>query len=204
MAFCQAQKLPDCYTRTSLSRKKSTAAKLGFLSPRKTRYSFRTAEAILIEDPPAQFRTLQSWISVRSDELIEHLGRNFILFLGERLTSSTRFATDQLPDWFLGFDIYDCAMRRFFSAERRDTLLSELHLFSVPRISTGHFSMIQVLKILEESHSAFGPSKVEGLYLRRDSAGWLQQRAKVVRAEFTQGIIDDWSRRAVTRNRVVQ
>ena len=32
------------------------------------------------QDPPAQFRTLQSWISVRSDQLIEHLGRNFILF----------------------------------------------------------------------------------------------------------------------------
>jgi len=73
-----------------------------------------------------------------------------------------------------------------------------------PQIAAGHFSMGEVKSLVQKSHSAFGPPSVEGLYLRRESAGWLEQRAKCVRPEFTQAISDHWSSRPLSRNRILR
>jgi hypothetical protein len=45
---------------------------------------------------------------------------------------------------------------------------------------------------------------MEGLYLRRDSALWLEQRAKLVRPEFLQSIEEHWSAVPLRKNRLAR
>jgi hypothetical protein len=152
---------------------------------------------------PAQFQPLHAWLGSRSDQLLQALGQDFILF-GEWCYAVHSIRYESLPDWFIGFDLYDRVNRRFFSGVRRNELLAELHIVPAPRIATGHFSMGEVKSLVQKSHSAFGPPSVEGLYLRRESAGWLEERAKCVRPEFMQAISDHWSSRPLSRNRILR
>lgn len=156
-----------------------------------------------IERPaPVQFQPLWNWLGSRSDELINGLGHNLVLY-GEWCYAVHSIRYDRLPDWFVGFDIYDRTQDAYFAADRRNDLLSTLSLHSVPRVAKGHFVLPQVVQLLEHSESAFGSSKIEGLYLRRETRGWLEQRVKIVRSEFTQSITSHWSRSPISRNALV-
>lgn len=150
---------------------------------------------------PAQFQPLNSWLGSRSDQLLQALGQKFILF-GEWCYAVHSIHYDNLPDWFIGFDIYDRVNRKFFSADRRDKLLRKLHISAAPRVAAGYFSIGEVTKLVEKTPSAFGPASVEGLYFRRESDGWLEQRAKCVRPEFMGAISDHWSSRPLSRNHI--
>ena len=153
-----------------------------------------------IEKPaPVQFQPLWNWLNIRSEQLITRLGQDLILF-GEWCYAVHSIRYERLPDWFIGFDIYDRSRGAFLASDRRDDLLSSLHLYSVPRIAKAHFSMPGLVRLLENSRSAFGSAKVEGLYLRRESQGWLEQRAKIVRPEFTQAISEHWTNRPLSKN----
>lgn len=155
-----------------------------------------------IEHPaPVQFQPLWNWLNARSSQLVSALGQNFILF-GEWCYAVHSIHYDKLPDWFIGFDVYDRTADRFYSSDRRDHFFSTLNLFSVPRVGKGHYSMPQLVRILNEQPSSFGAPEVEGLYIRRESNGWLEERVKIVRAEFTQSIDVHWSRRPMTRNAI--
>jgi hypothetical protein len=152
----------------------------------------------IVERPaPVQFQPLWNWLGSRSDELITALGQNLILF-GEWCYAVHSIRYDRLPDWFIGFDIYDRATGAYFAADRRNEMLSTLNLYSVPRIAKGHFSLLQVTKLLEDSELAFGSSKIEVLYPRQEGRGWLEQRVKIVQSEFTQSITSHWSSRPLS------
>jgi len=165
--------------------------------------SVQNRGAFVERSAPVQFQPLWNWLGSRSNELITGLGQNLILY-GEWCYAVHSIRYDCLPDWFIGFDIYDRAVGAYFTADRRDKMLSALNLYSVPRIAKGHFSLSQVMKLLEDSASAFGSSKIEGLYLRREAQGWLEQRVKIVQSEFIQSITSHWSSRPLSRIALVR
>lgn len=182
---------------------KVDGANLGISVSEENKLVVQNRGAFIERPAPVQFQPLWGWLQTRSDELISTLGQNFILF-GEWCYAVHSIRYDQLPDWFIGFDVYDRNAKKFYSSDRRDSILRSLHLFSVPRIAKGHYSISQMVEFIEERHSSFGASKIEGLYLRRESKDWLQQRVKIVRAEFAQSIDAHWSRRQLNRNAIGQ
>jgi hypothetical protein len=52
--------------------------------------------------------------------------------------------------------------------------------------------------------SRFGTGPLEGVIVRRESAKFLEQRAKLVRPDFTQAITDHWRSRRIEWNVVKQ
>lgn len=108
---------------------------------------------------------------------------------------------DALPDWLLGFDVYDRRQGRFWSVDRRDALLAELGLTPVPEVARGRFDE-EALVEMAEGPSAVGREPREGIYVRREVDGWLAQRAKLVRPSFVQAIDEHWSRRPLDCNRL--
>jgi len=107
----------------------------------------------------------------------------------------------RLPDWFLGFDVYDRSVEKFWDTARRDVLLATLRLHPAPRVASGHFT-IDALERLLSNPSSVGDSVIEGLIIRRESEGFTTARAKLVRAEFSQAIDEHWSRGPLRRNRL--
>jgi ATP-dependent RNA circularization protein (DNA/RNA ligase family) len=144
-----------------------------------------------------QFSPLWRWLAPRESLLMNALWPDLMLF-GEWCVAVHSVEYDRLPDWFLGFDIYDRSQSRFWGTERRDALLTELGLHSVPRLATGRFTPEDLASILDGSRVGSGP--MEGLVIRQESDGWTTGRAKLVRATFAQSIEEHWSRGPLRRN----
>jgi ATP-dependent RNA circularization protein (DNA/RNA ligase family) len=146
-----------------------------------------------------QWKKLGEWLALHTDTLFEHLSDRYILF-GEWCYAQHSIFYDRLPDWFLAFDIYDREVRRFLASVRRDQLVDEMHLFTVPAIARGRFTYPEIEKLL--AHSKLTDQPAEGIYLRIDHGDWLEQRAKLVRPAFIQAVEQHWSCSAIRPNRL--
>lgn len=146
-----------------------------------------------------QWNLLWPWLSERRAALEDGL-RGGLMLYGEWCYARHTVPYDALPDWFLGFDIFEIASGRFWLVDRRNVWLNERGLVSVPEVKRGRFQLKQVPGLL--AASVVGHIPMEGIYLRREQDGWLQARAKVVSTAFKQQIEEHWTRRPVTPNQL--
>lgn len=147
-----------------------------------------------------QWKKLGEWVTKRQDHLFDVLLDKYILF-GEWCYATHSVYYDKLPDYFIGFDIYDKENLEFFSVERRNVFLEEMKIPIVHQCAKGQYS----LKDLDSfwSKSYYGDSLCEGIYIRWDEGDWLKRRAKLVRYEFKQNIIEHWTRRKLKVNKIL-
>jgi ATP-dependent RNA circularization protein (DNA/RNA ligase family) len=129
------------------------------------------------------------------------LGANLILF-GEWCAAQHSLHYERLPDWFLVFDVFDRESGRFWSTRRRDEWAAGHGLASVQRLFKGHVTPAKLKAMVEEHPSSYRNGPLEGIVIRRESREWLEGRAKIVRASFTQAITDHWSRGTLVWNQI--
>jgi hypothetical protein len=146
-----------------------------------------------------QWKKLPEWLESRIDNLFDKLGDRYILF-GEWCYAQHSVFYDALPDWFLGFDVYDKKKDKFVSYVKRKALCQDLQLFEVPFLKRSHFSLDGLNDML--SDSVLGSSQAEGIYIRYDEGDWFGNRAKIVRPEFIQAQETHWSSRGIRTNRL--
>ncbi len=146
-----------------------------------------------------QFQALWPWLAQHHGSLQEALKHNLVLF-GEWCYAVHSVRYRYLPDFFIGFDIYDRHQRKFWSVARRNEWARPLDIFTAPAIGSGKYTLGDLESLLLPLHSNFGDQLAEGLYLRRDQGDWLQNRAKLVRSEFVQSIGQHWSARRIEQN----
>lgn len=144
-----------------------------------------------------QWKKLEEWLSPRTKSLFSLITDRYILF-GEWCYAQHSVFYEQLPDWFLGFDLFDKSKDRFLACDVRDDLFVRMGINGVPLIAKGQFSLEGLVELL--SKSRFGNESAEGLYLRFDEDGWLGQRAKLVDSRFIQAIELHWSRAPLRLN----
>ncbi|MEO8768276.1 MAG: RNA ligase family protein [Nitrosospira sp.] len=146
-----------------------------------------------------QWKKLGEWLLPRTDLLFKQLTDRYILF-GEWCYAQHSVFYDRLPDWFLGFDIYDKQSGHFLSSSCRDGFCRKMHIAQAPVIARGRFTFPELKKLLFQSK--FTDLPAEGLYLRFDQNEWLAQRTKLVRSAFIQSVEQHWSRSAIKPNRL--
>ena len=153
--------------------------------------------------PPftGQFAQLGKWMDMHQDRLFDALTESLIVF-GEWCAARHSLNYDRLPDWWLMFDMYDRDAKRFWSTARRNELAAELEISAVPCLYQGRGTMAQLQDWEFGKTSRFRQGDAEGLILRREDTAWLQQRAKLVRPNFTQAITQHWRNRMVVWNRI--
>lgn len=178
---------------------KVDGANLGISFDPKGNLRVQNRGAYLHPPESGQWKKLDGWLVSRLDRLFEYLSDQFILF-GEWCYAQHSVFYDCLPDWFLGFDIYDKRSGRFFSSERRDALLRKMRIAQVPIIARGQFAYPEIQKFLSTSKLSNQP--MEGIYLRFDQNDWLAQRAKLVRPAFIQALDQHWSHSSIRPNRL--
>lgn len=100
------------------------------------------------------------------------------------------FYYNNLPDYFIAFDVFDAQEQKFFSVRRRNELLQATDLAIVPQIGHGQFNTDNLLAM--EFISNYGDEMCEGIHLRCDSEDWLRYRAKIIRPDFSQSIETHW------------
>lgn len=153
--------------------------------------------------PPfgGQFSRLPSWLAHHEEAFIKHLPKHLILF-GEWCAAKHSLDYDKLPDWFLGFDVYDRTTGKFWSTKRRNELLEQLELAAVPKVFQGHSDLQELKNMVLQYPSAYRPNSLEGVVIRKENDDWLESRAKLVHPEFTQAIGEHWRRAALHWNQV--
>lgn len=154
---------------------------------------------VLAPGAQPQFQAVWMWLARRRAELHAALGLQLVLF-GEWCFAVHSVKYTGLPDWFLAFDIYSREARRYWSSDRREEFNRKWGLHGTPILGRGRYSLKDLQSLLAKSSSRFGGAPVEGLYLRQEAGGWLEQRAKLVRAEFVQSIDAHWSARPIQKN----
>ena len=152
-----------------------------------------------------QFLRLPAWLAMHGDTLraalAQHADAGLILF-GEWCAAKHSLDYDQLPDWFLLFDVYERATGHFWSSARRNTLASHCRLATVPTLQQGRSTLVELENLLHTCPSRYRPGTLEGVVIRKENADWCNARAKLVRPDFTQTITEHWSRRRLEWNRL--
>jgi ATP-dependent RNA circularization protein (DNA/RNA ligase family) len=148
-----------------------------------------------------QFSRLPAWLAEHGEPIAAALSPALMLF-GEWCAARHSLDYSSLPDWFLLFDVYDRQAGKFWSSVRRNALAENLGLCSVPELRRGHQTLPLLKTRLQSDYSRFRSGPLEGIIIRQDSADWCQNRAKLVRQDFTQTISEHWRRRQIEWNRL--
>ncbi|EIJ43248.1 ATP-dependent DNA ligase [Beggiatoa alba B18LD] len=145
-----------------------------------------------------QFRKLKQWLAQHHYDLVNTLTHNLILF-GEWCAACHSVYYEQLPDWFLVFDVYDYYTHQFWSTTRRNELVKTLNLNHVSCLFKGKITEQELKKLLDKQ-SCYSYHKREGLIIRQESEHWLNMRAKLVAPNFIQQIDEHWTKKNIIWN----
>lgn len=135
-----------------------------------------------------QYHRMFNWWWERRDAAWELLGPTRIIY-GEWLYAKHTLKYEALPDYFLGFDVFEREHPQspdghFWSHDRRDELFAQLGIHRVPSVADTEFPDLDRLLALAAGPSDLGCPEKEGLYVRLEEDGRLTMRAKHVRPEF--------------------
>ena len=146
-----------------------------------------------------QWKPLEKWIICHETRIFDVLTDKYILF-GEWCYAKHSIYYKELPDWFIGFVIYDIEKKRFLSVQKRNIFLERMEVKIVPLLGQGTYNWNELMEFFGKSQ--YGDENCEGIYIRQDEGEYLKYRAKMVRREFRQNITGHWSRGKMQCNRV--
>jgi len=148
-----------------------------------------------------QFHLLKSWANRRRAELWTLLGSRYLMY-GEWLYARHTTFYDELPHYFLEFDLLDRDTGDFLSTPRRRGLLAGSPVWSAPVLHEGPLRTLEGL-LGRSRYSSSAP--MEGLYIKWEEDGRVLGRYKYIRESFLQAVAEaegDWTERAIERNRL--
>lgn len=151
--------------------------------------------------PPleGQWKLLDGWMKKYENRMFDVLADEYILF-GEWCYATHSIYYDSLPDWFVGFDILEKKSNRFLNVPKRNLMMNQIGISTVPLLGKGAFTLEQLKQFFGKSR--FGNEECEGIYLRQDGVDYLNYRAKIVRDDFRQNIDIHWSKKRMTYNKI--
>jgi hypothetical protein len=148
-----------------------------------------------------QFDLFKRWANHHRDALYHILGSRCILY-GEWLYARHTIPYDQLPHYFLEFDILDRESGEFLTTPARHKLLAGSPVVSVPVLYQG--SPGEVGQYIGRSRVS-STEIMEGLYLKQEDGSRVIARYKYVRGSFLQTVADSgshWADRPIEPNRL--
>ena len=145
-----------------------------------------------------QWKKLPDWLIKYEDNIFDVITNEYILF-GEWCYMKHSVYYDNLPDWFVGFDIFDIRKEKFLSVNRRNEMFTKMGIIPVPQLGKGKYSIEELSKFLKISK--YGKELCKGIYIL-DNKEYLEYRAKMVRNEFRQNIGEHWSKGILQCNKL--
>jgi hypothetical protein len=146
-----------------------------------------------------QFDLFKRWASHHAGWLWERLGSRYVMY-GEWLYARHTIPYDQLPHYFLEFDVLERETGVFLSTERRGAMLGGGPVVSVPVLGTA----LPLEQYIGRS-TASSVETMEGLYIKHEADGQVLGRYKYVRAGFLQAVADSgehWMDRPIEANQL--
>lgn len=178
-----------------------------------------------------QFTLFKRWAHHHAAAFHKVLEERYVLY-GEWLYARHTIFYDRLPHYFLEFDVLDRSSGEFLSTSRRRALLRGLPLVPVPVLAEGRQdrpeSIVELIGLsrfigpdhlvaLRESCVQLGldpegalaetdrSGRMEGLYVKVEEAGVVQERYKFVRPSFFTAVLESgshWLERPLVPNQL--
>lgn len=178
---------------------KIDGANLGIFFTANGEIRLQNRGSYLMKPFEGQWKSLNNWINCHEEKIFDVLMDEFILY-GEWCYAKHSVYYDNLPDWFIGFDIFAIKKRRFLSVQQRNFMLNQMNVKIVPELGFGTYNVCDLSTFFKKSK--YGKDYCEGIYIRQDEDGYLKYRAKMVRKEFKQNIVEHWSKGRLQCNKV--
>lgn len=179
-----------------------------------------------------QFALFKTWAATHKNALWDLLGSRYLVF-GEWLYAKHTIYYDNLPHYFLEFDIYDRQEKTFLDTPTRHHMLKGSPIISVPVLWQGQGSKLDIKELVTEStyksnrwkqdlldrahehrldsaqtlKQTDPSSQSEGLYIKVERDGATTGRLKWIRPSFLTAVIDSgshWLDRPILPNRLAQ
>ena len=148
----------------------------------------------------SQFKLIDKWIHDHTQDLYNILDQNTILF-GEWLYAKHSISYNNLPDYFLAFDLYNKKEDVFYSRKILEEKLENTTINMVRIMYEGMVTKPQLIKLIEEK-SIYTNGRVEGVYMKVFESDYVKYRAKLVRNDFICGS-EHWSKHNVEKNKLI-
>lgn len=179
------------------------------------------------------YNLMKQWANFNRDLFYNALGSRYIMY-GEWMYAKHTVFYDALPDYFMEFDIFDRERQVFLDTPSRKKITEKIGIISsVPVLAEGVFrskekilsylgnsnyiteNHIEVLKKLAERQNLdverqvreTDPSMLmEGLYIKVEQNGVVEERVKYVRASFLQCVNEaksHWQTRPIIPNQLL-
>ena len=149
-----------------------------------------------------QFEPIWDWGYKRLHQLSDILQDRYIVF-GEWCYAEHSIHYTRLPDWFIGFDVYDRMERMFLPVVNRNRFFDLCNITPVPLLGEKKLSKTDIIRLVNNEQSRLGGGLLEGVYIRLESKNMLVARAKVVRKDFIQDIGEHWSKKRLVKNELI-
>jgi ATP-dependent RNA circularization protein (DNA/RNA ligase family) len=169
-----------------------------------------------------QFNLFKTWANQNIEYLFDILQDKYLLF-GEWCYAKHHIFYDNLPHYFLAFDLYDKKEEKFLSNHRFKEVIKGDIIHTVPLLYEARFDKINNFgqfikntslktkdwrqKLIEmasyEEFTHTDPSDLmEGIYVKIENDDYVVDRMKNPRPEFTKAINDDdhWMDRPIVTN----
>ena len=177
------------------------------------------------------FNLLKQWANLHHDAFFDVLGERYIMY-GEWMYAKHTVFYDNLPHYFLEFDIYDRETDKFLDTPSRHGLLADLPIVSVPVLKDGCFGNLAELtaligqsKFIKDGHiqrlreyckknhedtetrcaETDQTILMEGLYIKIEQDGEVAGRLKFIRHSFLQCVLQSnshWLSRSIVPNQL--
>jgi len=177
------------------------------------------------------FNLLKQWANIHQSSLYQVLGKRYVMY-GEWVYAKHTIFYDNLPHYFLEFDIYDREKDIFLDTFSRHAMLSGLPIVSVPVLENASFENLSELRDLigasnfikeghltrlreycikagEDADKRCGETDqettMEGLYIKVEHDGAVTERLKFIRKSFLQCVIQSnshWLSRPIIPNQL--
>lgn len=142
-----------------------------------------------------QFCKLNKWADAFGTHLHSILEPDKHILFGEWMYLKHTVPYDNLPSYFVAFDLYDKTINKFYARPQLEKLLAGTGIPLVPLIYEGEVKDIK--QLLEHIHkkSAYGDTNIEGLYCKtpdKDKKYYIN-RGKIVRENFIRNDSKHWT-----------
>lgn len=147
-----------------------------------------------------QFTLFKQWANTCKNELFDLLDNRYLIF-GEWTYAMHKIFYDNLPHYFLAFDVLDKEDGSFMPSLKRRAFLSNSPIVSVAQIHKAPFKKINNFGQYI-GRSNYADVIMEGIYIKIEDDNKVIDRMKMVRPEFEKIKDDnsDWFRKPITPN----
>jgi len=171
---------------------KVDGSNLGISIDKDVNIIFQNRSKIITSASHTQWKGLDNWLK-QHPGIWEVLTSDDVILFGEWCNFKHSIHYDNLPDYFIAFDLFIKSEEKFVSRTELERRLANTGIPIIRRLSQGKALTKEDLLALLNSPSAYRHSgMVEGVYLRIDNDRFNVARGKLVRPDFIQGIEDHW------------